>query len=180
MALYRNFNTADTQIGKLYRFNGTDNRQIGKMNRFNGTTNTPIYSAAVQLYPDGGYTFTKGGQHDGSSVTDTLLTAKASATSTYGAVSALIDLTEVKKLIFTVSEFTPITQEGTATVGASDRQYPSTVGSYNNNNGIGVAVTGAGEYEVDVKNLTGEKYVAVSAWTTVGGVTVKVSKIVAE
>ena len=173
------YNTSATQIKKRYAMIGSTATQIKKKYAMIGSTATLVYSAETQLFPSS-LTFTKGGTNTAGSVSDTALTAKASWNKTYGAISLQVDVTDFSKIIFTVSERTSTEKVGSTTVGVSDRQYPSSFDSYGDNNGVATAVTKAGTYEVDVSNLSGKKYVALSAWTSSGDNSITVTKIMAE
>lgn len=171
--------TTKHYISKVYNVNGTGKSEVTTIYDNDGTTSHLIFTAENQLFPSD-LTFTEGGAFfdDGAIVTDDYLTAVASSSATNGAVSALVDVTNYSKIIFTVSTRRSTENSGSTSIGVSDTQYPSTTDSYDN--GVSVTVTTTGTYELDVSGLTGEKYVALSAYTAVGTNTIRVSKIMAE
>lgn len=134
-----------------------------------------VFSSERQIFP--GEIFTKGGTNTAGTITDTEITAVSSTSKTNGSISCRVDLTGFTELVFTV---TSVTEEGNASVGVgySDRQYPSTVGSYSNNNGNGVAVDAVGDVIVPILH-SGNKYVAINSWGSTGRGAISVTKIIA-
>lgn len=166
-----------SEIGKIYDEDGTTTSQIAKVYDNDGTTDTLIYSAEEQLFPSG-LSFEVGGTNSGyCSVTSTSLKAISSINNTNGNChsTTTIDCSQYDKLIFTVSDRSASGNGGTW-VGVASTGYADTNNSYV----AYAAVSGTGDFTVDVSGQSGALYVVLSAWGSSGAASITVSKIMAE
>lgn len=169
--------TSWSDIGKIHDYDGTTWIQIAKAYDNNGTTDTLIYSAEEQLFPSG-LSFEVGGTNSGScSVSSTSLKATSSTGATNGNChsTTTIDCSQYGKLIFTVSNRSASGNGGTW-VGVASTGYADTSNSYV----AYAAVSGTGDFIVDVSGQSGALYVVISAWGSSGAASITVSKIMAE
>lgn len=169
--------TSWSDIGKIYDHDGTAWSQISKAYDNDGTTDTLIYSAEEQLFPSG-LSFEVGGTNSRyCSVTSTSLKAVSSTNNTNGNChsTTTIDCSQYDKLIFTVSARSASGNGGTW-VGVASTGYADTNNSYV----AYAAVSGTGDFTVDVSGQSGALYVVLSAWGSTGAASITVSKIMAE
>lgn len=148
-----------------------------------GGTTTTVWQKVNQYFPSVVSFATGGAGASLSSVTSTKL--KATITVVSGFTNANChsttaqNLTNVTKIKFHVSARSITSGSNCETsVGVCKTQNPNTYASYSANGGKAVAVSGTGDYEVNVSSLSGSGfYICISVWGSTGDANLEVTNI---
>ena len=171
--------TTERKIKTIKSWDGTTERKIKEVKSFDGTIERIVYKSEAIIFP-GSNPFAGGWDisvacGNGTAVSSSVLSARSSTNCTFGKVYSKIkiDLTSVSSIVFTCSV---VNKSGNAAIGLGVHS------NWNDVFGSGgftkcVEPNAAGDYTLDVSDITGSWFVILSAWGSTGGSRVDVTQI---